>query len=85
MKKLLTLLICGLIFSTHIFAATQVESDKEATTYEELYYNVVLYYGEERVQDLNNIWKYAAEHGVDTITWEQVKNLLDNPTELEVE
>jgi hypothetical protein len=38
-------------------------------------------YGADRLPDLFNICKCAEDHGY-KLTWEVIKNLLDNPTEL---
>ena len=49
-----------------------------AENYDELYFHVVKEYGEERVQDFNNIWKYALESGAKELSWETVNDLLKN-------
>lgn len=49
-----------------------------AESYDELYFRVVKEYGEERVQDFNNIWNYALENGAKELSWETVNELLKN-------
>lgn len=49
-----------------------------AESYDELYFRVVKEYGEERIQDFNNIWNYALENGIKEISWETVNDLLRN-------
>ena len=73
-----------LIFSAPIFADTSEFTfhDMEIK-YSEYYEKVLDEYGADRLENLFVICKYAEDHGC-KLTWEVIKNLLDNPTELEV-
>lgn len=84
MRKLITILSLILIFSAPIFADTSefTWSDMEAK-YGDFYEKVLNEYGADRLENLFNICKCAEDHGY-KLTWEVIKNLLDNPTELEV-
>lgn len=86
MRKLITILSLILIFSAPIFADTSefTWSDMEIK-YGDFYEKVLDEYGVDRLPDLFNICKCAEDYGcTDKLTWEVIKNLLDNPTELEV-
>ena len=84
MKKLVTFLGLGLIISTLAFA-----NGKEFTwhdmevKYPQFYEKVLEQYDAERLEDLYKICSYAEEHDCsDKLTWDCIKKLLDNPTEL---
>lgn len=86
MKKLITILGLILIFSAPIFANKSefTWSDMEVK-YSEYYEKVLNEYGADRLENLFVICKFAEDNGcADKLTWEKIKNLLDNPTELEV-
>lgn len=84
MKKLITILGLILIFSAPIFANKSefTWSDMEVK-YSEYYEKVLNEYGADRLENLFVICKYAEDNGC-KLSWEVIKNLLDNPTELEV-
>lgn len=86
MKKLITILSLVLIFSAPIFANKSefTLSDMEVK-YSNFYEKVLDEYGADRLENLFVICKYAEDNGcADKLTWVVIKNLLDNPTELEV-
>jgi len=84
MKKLITILSLVLIFSASIFANKSefTWSDMEVK-YSEYYEKVLDEYGAGYLENLFVICKYAEDNSY-KLTWKVIKNLLDNPTELEV-
>lgn len=72
-KVLLVLILFGIGFA---FA-------EETENYEELLVQVEKEYGEDRVGDFQNIWRYAEDKGIETLSWETVKKCLDTPCCLE--
>lgn len=72
-KVLLVLILFGIGFA---FA-------EETENYEELLIQVEKEYGEDRVGDFQNIWRYAEDKGIETLSWETVKRCLDTPCCLE--
>lgn len=74
-KVLLVLILFGIGFA---FA-----EETETENYEELLVQVEKEYGEDRVGDFQNIWRYAEDKGVETLSWETVKRCLDTPCCLE--
>lgn len=76
-KVLLVLILFGIGFA---FAE---ETETETENYEELLVQVEKEYGEDRVGDFQNIWRYAEDKGIETLSWETVKRCLDTPCCLE--
>ena len=72
-KVLLVLILFGIGFA---FA-------EETENYEELLIQVEKEYGEDRVGDFQNIWRYAEDKGIEALSWETVKRCLDTPCCLE--
>jgi hypothetical protein len=84
MKKLITILSLILILSAPIFANKSefTWSDMEVK-YSEYYEKVLDEYGADHLENLFVICKYAEDNNY-KLSWEVIKNLLDNQTELEV-
>lgn len=74
-KVLLVLILFGIGFA---FA-----EETETENYEELLVQVEKEYGEDRVGDFQNIWRYAEDKGIETLSWETLKKCLDTPCCLE--
>lgn len=80
MKKIF--LVAGLLACTFmLFANVEFTWHDMETKYADFYEKVLEDYSEERLQDLFNICSCAEKYNC-KLTWETVKKLLDNPTEL---
>lgn len=72
-KVLLVLILFGIGFA---FA-------EETENYEELLIQVEKEYGEDSIEYFQNIWRYAEDKGIESLSWETVKRCLDTPCCLE--
>ena len=74
-KALLVLILFGIGFA---FA-----EETETENYEKIHVQNKKENGEDRVGDFQNIWRYAEDKGIETLSWETVKRCLDTPCCLE--